>query len=63
MLFRSMVKTVHVYYEIHNFHQNNRHYVNSLSSDQLKGESISNSKANSDCEDAAFLREFGNFVN
>eukprot|EP00826_Nyctotherus_ovalis_P050249 TRINITY_DN6141_c0_g1_i24.p1 TRINITY_DN6141_c0_g1~~TRINITY_DN6141_c0_g1_i24.p1 ORF type:complete len:264 (-),score=50.56 TRINITY_DN6141_c0_g1_i24:99-890(-) len=53
-----MDKTVHIYYELHNFHQNHRIYMKSLNREQLEGKSISESTADSDCDPAIFIRHF-----
>jgi len=55
-----MKKTVHVYYELHGFFQNNRLYMRSVSREQLKGESISHGSASSDCGSVNFIGSFSN---
>lgn len=52
-----MAGPVFVYYQLHNFYQNHRLYANSLSTDQLKGESISSSDAQDACSPIVYNRD------
>jgi hypothetical protein len=45
----TMTQPVFVYYEIDNFYQNHRRYINSQSSTQLAGKTVSDATASSDC--------------
>ncbi|KRX03547.1 hypothetical protein PPERSA_12677 [Pseudocohnilembus persalinus] len=45
-----MKAPVYVYYELQNFYQNNRRYVKSKNSDQLKGEKVGKGAASDDCD-------------
>eukprot|EP00826_Nyctotherus_ovalis_P066179 TRINITY_DN9761_c0_g1_i7.p1 TRINITY_DN9761_c0_g1~~TRINITY_DN9761_c0_g1_i7.p1 ORF type:complete len:349 (+),score=32.87 TRINITY_DN9761_c0_g1_i7:184-1230(+) len=55
---KKMEGTVHLYYELHSFFQNNRLYMKSINRKQLKGKSISSSTADSDCDPVAFIGSF-----
>lgn len=57
---KKMDGTVHVYYELHNFYQNNRLYMKSLSRTQLGGKKITDSNADSSCDPVPFLKDFSN---
>lgn len=57
---KKMEGTVHMYYELHGFFQNNRLYMKSINRKQLKGKSISRSTADSDCDPVAFIGSFSN---
>ena len=52
-----MTAPVFVYYEIRNFYQNHRLYANSLSSDQLKGGSPSDSTLKTDCDPIVYNKD------
>lgn len=60
---KKMEKTVHIYYELHNFHQNHRIYMKSLSRDQLEGKEISKSDAESSCDPVPLISDFCKFLN
>ena len=55
---KKMKRIIHVYYELHSFHQNHRLYVKSYSSKQFDGKEISNSHAEDHCNSAAYLKDF-----
>lgn len=52
-----MTGPVFVYYELRNFYQNHRLYAKSLSSDQLKGNTPSNSNLKSDCDPIIYNKD------
>ena len=45
-----MLGPVYVYYELNNYYQNHRLYAKSLSDPQLKGNTISKSEAETECD-------------
>ena len=50
---------VFFYYQLDNFYQNHRRYVKSKSSDQLKGNKISQSSAELDCDPVVYMDDLG----
>jgi hypothetical protein len=48
---------VYFYYQLDNFYQNHRRYVKSKSSDQLKGNKISESAAELDCDPIVYMND------
>ena len=52
-----MAGPVYVFYELRNFYQNHRLYAKSLNSDQLKGNSPSQSTLESDCYPIIYNRD------
>lgn len=50
---------VYFYYQLDNFYQNHRRYVKSKSSDQLKGNKISESTAKLDCDPIVYMEDLG----
>jgi hypothetical protein len=50
---------VYFYYQLDNFYQNHRRYVKSKSSDQLKGNKISESSAELDCDPVVYMDDLG----
>lgn len=56
---KPMSQPIMIYYQLNNFYQNHRRYVKSKSHDQLKGELLTTSELNSDCEPVVTMSELG----
>ena len=50
---------IYVYYELNNFYQNYRRYLNSMDYKQLAGEVLSASDVSSTCEGAVYMSDIG----
>ena len=57
-----MEKPVFFYYEIDNFYQNHRRYINSRSTKQLAGEKVDESVLRSDCSPVVTNAQMGQTV-
>ena len=53
---------VFFYYELHNFYQNHRRYVNSRNVDQLKGKAVGSDEIEEDCESVTSMADTGRTV-